>query len=100
MAVEGMMMVIASIVPNFLMGIIAATGVQGLMILGAGIYRLPKDIPKPFWKYPIYYIALHRYAYQGLCKNEFEGLEISDPTRWHRATHGRRQADSTRLLPD
>ncbi|OWM63612.1 ABC transporter G family member 11-like [Punica granatum] len=76
MAVESMMMVIASIVPNFLMGIIAATGVQGLMILGAGIYRLPKDIPKPFWKYPIYYIALHRYAYQGLCKNEFEGLEF------------------------
>ncbi|PKI31971.1 hypothetical protein CRG98_047638 [Punica granatum] len=76
MAVEGMMMVIASIVPNFLMGIIAATGVQGLMILGAGIYRLPKDIPKPLWKYPIYYIALHRYAYQGLCKNEFEGLEF------------------------
>ncbi|OWM63610.1 hypothetical protein CDL15_Pgr008153 [Punica granatum] len=76
MAVEGMMMVIASIVPNFLIGIIVATGVQGLMILGAGIFRLQKDIPKPFWRYPVYYIALHRYAYQGFCKNEYVGLEF------------------------
>ncbi|PKI48737.1 hypothetical protein CRG98_030878 [Punica granatum] len=38
--------------------------------------RHPKDIPKPFLKYPIYYIALHRYTYQGFCKNEFKGLEF------------------------
>lgn len=78
-AVEGLMMVIASIVPNFLMGIIVGSGVQGLMILGAGIFRLPKDIPKPFWKYPTYYMAVHRYTYQGLCMNEFEGLSFQVP---------------------
>ncbi|KAK4799553.1 hypothetical protein SAY86_024918 [Trapa natans] len=78
-AMEGLMMVVASVVPNFLMGIIVGSGVQGVMILGAGIFRLPKDIPKPFWKYPTYYIALHRYAYQGLCRNEFEGMSFEVP---------------------
>ncbi|XP_021655643.2 ABC transporter G family member 1-like [Hevea brasiliensis] len=74
--VESVMMAIASIVPNFLMGIIAGAGIQGLMALGGGFFRLPNDLPKPFWKYPLYYIAFHKYAYQGLFKNEFEGLKF------------------------
>ncbi|XP_058007225.1 ABC transporter G family member 1-like isoform X5 [Hevea brasiliensis] len=74
--VESVMMVVASIVPNFLMGIIAGAGIQGLMILGGGFFRLPNDLPKPFWKYPLYYIAFHKYAYQGMFKNEFEGLKF------------------------
>ncbi|KAJ6302429.1 hypothetical protein OIU77_016504 [Salix suchowensis] len=41
---------------------------------GGGFFRLPKDLPQPFWKYPMYYIAFHKYAYQGMFKNEFEGL--------------------------
>jgi hypothetical protein len=74
MLVESLMMIVASIVPNFLMGIITGAGIQGLMILGGGFFRLPNDLPKPFWKYPLYYIAFHKYAYQGMYKNEFEGL--------------------------
>ncbi|KAJ9174892.1 hypothetical protein P3X46_013492 [Hevea brasiliensis] len=74
--VESVMMVVASIVPNFLMGIIAGAGIQGLMILGGGFFRLPNDLPKPFWKYPLYHIAFHKYAYQGMFKNEFEGLKF------------------------
>lgn len=74
--VESLMMVIASIIPNFLIGIIVGTGVQGVMILAAGIFRLPGLLPKPFWKYPMYYISFHRYIYQGMCKNEFLGLEF------------------------
>ncbi|XP_057494528.1 ABC transporter G family member 1-like [Actinidia eriantha] len=76
MLVESMMMIVASLVPNFLMGIIAGSGIQGLMILGGGFFRLPNDLPKPFWKFPLHYIAFHRYAYQGLYKNEFEGLSF------------------------
>ncbi|XP_038681424.1 ABC transporter G family member 1-like [Tripterygium wilfordii] len=76
--VESIMMVVASIVPNFLMGIIAGAGIQGLMMLGGGFFRLPNDLPAPFWKYPLYYVAFHRYAYQGLFKNEFEGLWLPD----------------------
>ncbi|KAI3439267.1 ABC transporter domain-containing protein, partial [Psidium guajava] len=74
--VESLMMMVASIVPNYLMGIIAGAGIQALMILGGGFFRLPNDLPLLFWKYPLYYIAFHRYAYEGLFKNEFKGLRF------------------------
>ncbi|KAF7842993.1 ABC transporter G family member 11-like [Senna tora] len=82
MLVESLMMIVASIVPNFLMGIITGAGIQGIMILGGGFFRLPHDLPRIFWKYPMYYLAFHRYAYQGLFKNEFEGLSFpSSPSK-------------------
>jgi hypothetical protein len=74
MLVESLMMIVASLVPNFLMGIITGAGIQGLMVLVGGFFRLPNDMPKPVWRYPFYYIAFHKYAYQGMFKNEFEGL--------------------------
>ncbi|KAA8536435.1 hypothetical protein F0562_028913 [Nyssa sinensis] len=72
--VESLMMIVASMVPNFLMGLITGAGIQGLMMLSGGFFRLPNDLPELFWRYPLYYIAFHKYAYQGLYKNEFEGL--------------------------
>ncbi|XP_010258617.1 PREDICTED: ABC transporter G family member 11-like [Nelumbo nucifera] len=72
--VESLMMIIASVVPNFLMGIISGAGIQGLMMLNGGFFRLRDDIPNPFWRYPIYYISFHKYAFEGFYKNEFEGL--------------------------
>ncbi|KAE8009213.1 hypothetical protein FH972_005662 [Carpinus fangiana] len=74
MLVESLMMIVASVVPNFLMGIMTGAGIQGLMILAGGFFRLRHDIPKPFWRYPFHYMVFHKYAYQGLFKNEFEGL--------------------------
>jgi hypothetical protein len=79
--VEGLMMIIASMVPNFLMGIVFGSGILGVMMLDGGFYRLPSDIPKPFWKYPLHYISFHRYAYQGLFKNEFQGLTFTISTQ-------------------
>ncbi|GMH14593.1 hypothetical protein Nepgr_016434 [Nepenthes gracilis] len=72
--VESLMMIVASIVPDFLMGIITGAGIQGGMMLVGGFFRLPDDLPKPFWRYPMYYISFHKYAFQGLFKNEYEGL--------------------------
>ncbi|KAL4588541.1 hypothetical protein LXL04_001432 [Taraxacum kok-saghyz] len=72
--VEGLMIIVATLVPNLLMGIISGAGIQGLMILGAGFFRLPNNLPCFFWKYPMYYISFQRYALQGLYKNEFKGL--------------------------
>lgn len=46
------------------------------MILSGGFFRLPNDLPRILWRYPLYYIAFHKYAYQGLYKNEFEGLTL------------------------
>ncbi|CAK9163270.1 unnamed protein product [Ilex paraguariensis] len=74
MLVESLMMIVASVVPDFLMGIITGAGIQGVMMLNGGFFRLPDDLPKPFWRYPMYYIAFHKYANQGFYKNEFEGL--------------------------
>ncbi|CAI8617926.1 unnamed protein product [Vicia faba] len=79
MWVESLMMVVGSIVPNFVMGVIIAGGVEGLAILTAGFYRLPDDLPNPLWKYPCYYISFLTYAFQGSFKNEFEGLMFV----WH-----------------
>lgn len=74
MLVESLMMIVAScVMPNFLVGLIVGAGIQGLMMLSGGFFQLPNDLPKIFWKYPMYYIAFHKYAYQGLYKNEFEG---------------------------
>lgn len=74
MVVEGLMMIVASLVPDFLMGIITGAGIQGVMMLNGGFFRLPQDLPKPVWRYPMYYMAFHKYANQGFYKNEFLGL--------------------------
>ncbi|CAH1426174.1 unnamed protein product [Lactuca virosa] len=76
--VECLMIIVATIVPNLLMGIISGAGTQGLMILSAGFFQLPNDLPHVFWRYPMYYISFHRYALQGLYKNEFEGLKFPE----------------------
>ncbi|KAL3721765.1 hypothetical protein ACJRO7_034152 [Eucalyptus globulus] len=72
--VESLTMIVASIVPDFLMGIITGARIHGVMMLNGGYFRLPDDFPKPFWRYPMYYISFHKYANQGFFKNEFEGL--------------------------
>ncbi|KAL1328108.1 hypothetical protein AAHE18_13G350500 [Arachis hypogaea] len=77
MLVESLMMIVASIVPNYLMGIISGAGIQGIMMLAGGFFRLPNDLPKPFWRYPMFYVAFHRFAFQGLYKNEFQGLSFA-----------------------
>ncbi|XP_010676592.2 ABC transporter G family member 1 isoform X1 [Beta vulgaris subsp. vulgaris] len=76
--VESLMMIVASIVPDFLMGIITGSGIQGLMMLTSGYFRLPNDLPKLFWKYPMYYISFGTYVNQGFYKNEFEDLVFYD----------------------
>lgn len=72
--VESLMMVVASIVPNFILGIITGAGIQGLLMLTGGFFRLPDELPLPVWKFPLYYIASAKYTFQGFCKNEFNGL--------------------------
>ncbi|MED6125857.1 hypothetical protein PIB30_072542 [Stylosanthes scabra] len=76
MLVESLMMIVASLVPNYLMGIITGAGIQGIFILVAGFFKLPRTIPKPLWRYPLHYVAFHTYAFQGLFKNEYEGLKF------------------------
>ncbi|XP_062172082.1 ABC transporter G family member 15-like [Alnus glutinosa] len=74
--VESSMMIIASLVPNFLMGIIVGAGYLGVMMMTAGFFRLLPDLPKLFWRYPISYINYGAWAIQGAYKNDMIGLEF------------------------
>ncbi|KAK6119744.1 hypothetical protein DH2020_046514 [Rehmannia glutinosa] len=76
--VESVMMIVASLVPNFLMGIIAGAGVLGIMMMTAGFFRLLPDLPKPVWRYPISYIGYGAWSLQGGYKNDLLGL-VFDP---------------------
>ncbi|KAJ3692961.1 hypothetical protein LUZ60_012056 [Juncus effusus] len=78
--VESLMMAIASVVPNFLMGIIIGAGIQGVFMLVSGFFRLPNDIPKPVWKYPMMYISFHFWAQQGQYQNDLKGLLFDNQT--------------------
>ncbi|KAK1404245.1 White-brown complex protein 11 [Heracleum sosnowskyi] len=78
--VESLMMAIASIVPNFLMGIIIGAGIQGIFMLVSGYFRLPHDIPKPVWRYPMSYISFHFWALQGQYQNDLKGLVFDNQT--------------------
>ncbi|MCD9560732.1 ABC transporter G member 11 [Datura stramonium] len=72
--VESLMMAIASVVPNFLMGIIIGAGILGISMAVSGFFRLPHDIPKPVWRYPVSYLTFDFWAVQGQYKNDLEGL--------------------------
>ncbi|XP_031379625.1 ABC transporter G family member 11-like isoform X2 [Punica granatum] len=50
MLVESLMMIVASLMPNFLMALITGAGIQGLMILSGGFFRLPNDLPRILWR--------------------------------------------------
>ncbi|KAF5931301.1 hypothetical protein HYC85_032174 [Camellia sinensis] len=62
--VESCMMVVASLVPNFLMGLITGAGIIGVMMMTAGFFRFLPDLPKPFWRYPMSYINYMAWALQ------------------------------------
>ncbi|KAJ0976111.1 hypothetical protein J5N97_018076 [Dioscorea zingiberensis] len=76
--IESIMMIVASLVPNFLMGIITGAGIIGIMMMTAGFFRLLPDLPKPVWRYPISYISYGSWALQGNYKNDMLGMEF-DP---------------------
>nr|CAD1836251.1 unnamed protein product [Ananas comosus var. bracteatus] len=66
--------------PQFLMGIIIGAGIQGIFMLVSGYFRLPNDIPKPFWRYPMSYISFHYWALQGQYQNDLKGLVFDNQT--------------------
>ncbi|KAE9462212.1 hypothetical protein C3L33_05880, partial [Rhododendron williamsianum] len=76
--IESCMMVVASLVPNFLMGLITGAGIIGVMMMTAGFFRFFPDLPKLFWRYPMSYINYMAWALEGEYKNDMIGLEF-DP---------------------
>lgn len=78
--IESIMMIVASFVPNFLMGIGVGAGLLGIMILSGGYLRLLSDLPKAIWRYPISYMSFVSWALQGQYKNDMLGLEFGSIT--------------------
>lgn len=76
--VESCMMVVASVVPNFLMGLVTGAGIIGIFMMTSGFFRLLPDLPKPFWRYPMSYLSFGSWAIQGSYKNDLIGLTF-DP---------------------
>ncbi|CAH8373029.1 unnamed protein product [Eruca vesicaria subsp. sativa] len=74
--IESLMMVVASLVPNFLMGLVTGAGLIGIIMMTSGFFRLLPDLPKIFWRYPVSYISYGSWAIQGGYKNDFLGLEF------------------------
>ncbi|XP_031113512.1 ABC transporter G family member 15-like [Ipomoea triloba] len=74
--VESCMMVVASFVPNFTMGLVTGAGLIGIMMVSAGFFRLLPDLPKVFWRYPVSYVNYMSWALQGAYKNDMLGLEF------------------------
>ncbi|KAK4419589.1 ABC transporter G family member 15 [Sesamum alatum] len=77
--VESVMMIVASLVPNFLMGLVSGAGILGIMMASAGFFRLFPDLPKVFWRYPVSYINYMAWALQGAYKNDMIGIEFENP---------------------
>ncbi|KAI4304816.1 hypothetical protein MLD38_040281 [Melastoma candidum] len=76
--VESLLILIISLVPNFLMGFITGAGVIGILLMTSGFFRPLSDLPKPLWRYPISYLNYCSWALQGSYKNNMIGLEF-DP---------------------
>ncbi|XP_004293165.1 PREDICTED: ABC transporter G family member 13-like isoform X2 [Fragaria vesca subsp. vesca] len=79
-AVESAMMIIASLVPNYLMGVIIGAGYLGIMMMTAGFFRFLPDLPKPVWRYPVSYLNYAAWALQGEFKNGLIGREFDSRT--------------------
>ncbi|KAM5584633.1 ABC transporter G family member 15 [Rosa sericea] len=79
-AVESSMMIIASLVPNYLMGVIIGAGYLGIMMMTAGFFRFMPDLPKPVWRYPVSYLNYGAWALQGEYKNGLIGREFDSRT--------------------
>jgi len=71
---DSLMMAVATICPTFLVGILVGSCIQGIYMLVGGFFRLPKDLPRAVWHYPVSYLGFHMYGLQGMFKNDFLGL--------------------------
>ncbi|WCJ33444.1 ABC-2 type transporter family protein [Euphorbia peplus] len=77
---ESVTMIIALLVPNFLMGIGVSAAVVILLTIASGLYRPLPYLPKIFWRYPMTYISFSSWAVQGQYKNDMIGLEFEPLT--------------------
>jgi ABC-type multidrug transport system permease subunit len=71
-AIESVMSALAVLTPNYTIGMIVGAGYLGLFILTCGYFALPDQLPDPVWRYPMYYLSVYTYLFQGFLLNEFQ----------------------------
>lgn len=79
---ESLMMVIATILPRILEGVVTVVLVQGMFMLLSGYFRRVDEVPEPMWKYPASYISFYAYSLEGILQNEL--LAINADSSSHR----------------
>ncbi|KFK39416.1 hypothetical protein AALP_AA3G242000 [Arabis alpina] len=78
--VESLMMVVAYLVPNFLIGFTTGAGFIGITMVSSRCYSLLPDLPKIFCHYTISYTIFGSWAIQGGYKNDLiEPLSPGEP---------------------
>ncbi|KAK8941584.1 ABC transporter G family member 11 [Platanthera guangdongensis] len=78
--VECLTMIVATIIPDFLMGIITGASIQGWMIPASGFFQLPTTCPSQCGYIHLTISPSKDMLIQGLYKNEFIGLTFPDST--------------------
>ncbi|XP_004306192.1 PREDICTED: ABC transporter G family member 15-like isoform X2 [Fragaria vesca subsp. vesca] len=76
---EGTALIVASLVPNLLMGIGCAAAVTVIMMMPSLLFRRVFELPKFFWQYPMSYLSYAGWAIEGQLKNDMIGMEFDSP---------------------
>ncbi|GAB4842905.1 ATP-binding cassette sub- G member 3 [Ancistrocladus abbreviatus] len=74
---EGLMLLVASIWLDGFWSVLMLVSIHVVMMLSAGYFRIRSGLPRPFWTYPVSYIAFHTYSIQGLLENEYTGTSFA-----------------------
>jgi ABC-type multidrug transport system permease subunit len=71
LAAESLVVLVASIIPNFV-GALAITAFANGLWMSVGGFLVPLPVLNSFWKYVFHYWDYQTYVFQGMMVNEFE----------------------------
>ncbi|KXJ88089.1 putative ABC transporter [Microdochium bolleyi] len=75
-AAESLVVLISSLVPNFVVALAATAFANGLWMCTGG-FLVPPQTLNPFWRYIFHYIDYQAYVFQGMMVNEFGSRSYS-----------------------
>ncbi|KXJ85279.1 putative ABC transporter [Microdochium bolleyi] len=75
-AAESLVVLISSLVPNFVVALTATAFANGLWMCTGG-FLVPLQTLNPFWRYIFYYIDYQAYVFKGMMVNEFGSRSYS-----------------------
>ncbi|KAH7032565.1 putative ABC transporter [Microdochium trichocladiopsis] len=75
-AAESLVVLISSLVPNFVVALAGTAFANGLWMCTGG-FLVPPQTLNPFWRYVFHYIDYQAYVFQGMMVNEFGSRNYS-----------------------